>query len=90
MTVPVPADPGAIVIPALDPANPLLAPGPSLLTTAKVMTPDGARLLICLRTDSATVSTFADKATVLAWADQLRGEADGMSGTRLITGNGAG
>lgn len=62
-----------------DLGNRYLSEVPSELTTTKVRTPQGQRLAVTLRTTSATVTVFIDRATVRAWSDHLSTEHGGMT-----------
>lgn len=69
-----------------DPGNPFLAEGPAALLTTNVHFPgQGQRMIVTIRTSSATVSAFADKETALKWAKQIKADAEKMSGSGLIT-----
>lgn len=71
-------------VPPLDPANQLLAPGPSQLATGVVTTPEGQRMVLTVRTGSATVTVFLARDDALAWAENIRSTAVGMSGLFVV------
>lgn len=70
--------------PPADTGNQLLAEGPAQLTTALVATPSGQRLLLTIRTASATVTVFLQGPDAKKWAAQLSADASRMSGAGLV------
>jgi hypothetical protein len=76
-------------IPAVDPANQLLAEVPSQLTTAIVDTPLGQRLVLTIRTASTTVSVLLNGADAKTWSGQISRDAAMMSAAGLVVPNGA-
>ena len=76
-------------IPAWDLGNQLLAEGPAQLSTALVDTPLGQRLVMTVRTTSATVSVQLGGQDAKAWAAQMTRDSAAMSGSGLIVANGA-
>jgi hypothetical protein len=81
--------PGNATRPLADPGNVLLAPGPQELTTGKLpQTPDGPKVVLTIRTPTTTLTVMLGKADAITWGRKITGEAEGMSGAGLITGNG--
>jgi hypothetical protein len=71
----------------IDVGNPLLAPGPSRLYLARVRLPDGPeRMVLTVRTTSATLTWYLDREQGLMWADMIRAKAETLS--VLAAGNG--
>jgi hypothetical protein len=85
-----------VPIPAVDPGNTLLSQQPAQLLTARIMTPQGPRLVLTIRTTSATVSVLLTPEDAKTWAAQLsRDAALSSSGLLIVPGslpkpNGAG
>ena len=76
-------------VPPFDLGNHLLAETPSQLTTQVRDTPAGQRLILTVRTTSATVSVMLDGPDAKAWAAQVTRDSAAMSGSGLIVANGA-
>lgn len=77
-------------LPLFDQAHPWLMAQPGALVTARVQDPNGGPDLVgmSLRIPNALVAAIIAKETALAWAEQLRAEADQISGLVLPTTNG--
>jgi hypothetical protein len=76
-------------VPPVDTGNQLLAVTPAMLVTALLQTADGQRLGLTIRTPSTTLTVLLTKADAELWAKNLKGAADGISGSGLIAaGNG--
>lgn len=67
-----------------DMGNGLLAETPANLTTSLANTPSGQRMVMTIRTPSATVSVFLNGQDAQRWGDQIRGLAAQMSSAGLI------
>lgn len=63
-------------MPAADPGNPFLGPGPSGLSSAVIDTPQGQRLMLTVRTASTTVTVFLEKVHGEQWVNVIN---DGLS-----------
>ena len=74
----------ALPVPPVDPGNRLLGPVPAELTCAVLGTPAGQRLALTIRTGSATLTVFLDKAAAGSWAAAISGNAGRMSGSGLV------
>ena len=74
--------------PPFDPGNQLLAETPSFLTTTLADTPAGQRLMVTVRTTSATTTVLLNGPDAKKWAAQLTAAAANMSGGGLIVANG--
>jgi hypothetical protein len=75
--------------PPADPGNELLCEVPAQQTVTPVGTPAGVRVMLTIRTTSATVSVILQKADALTWAQNLRQRAEQLSDAGLIVpGNG--
>jgi len=72
--------------PPFDMGNPYLSSVESELTTSLVNTPAGQQAAVTLRTTSATVTVFLEKATLKAWAAQLANTETAMTGLILPHG----
>jgi hypothetical protein len=83
MTIPQPSAP-----PPLDPGNALLAETGAQLSTALVQTPAGQRMVLTVRTSSATLSVFLQAGDAKTWAAQISKVAGQMSTAGLIIANG--
>jgi hypothetical protein len=81
-----PQQPGQV--PVADLANGLLCETPAQLVTQIADTPAGQRLVMTVRTSSATLTVFLGGADAKTWARQLAGEAAAMSGSGLVVANG--
>ena len=73
-------------VPPLDPANQILAPGPAQLATGVVNTPEGQREVLTIRTGSTATTVFLARDDALAWAENIRSTAMGMSGLFVVSG----
>ena len=68
-----------------DPANPLLASGPSQLATGIFTSPDGLKAgALTIRTPSATVTVFLSTEELRAWSATIASLADRMSRPGVI------
>ncbi len=74
--------------PVFDLGNNLLGEQPAQIDLKKVPTPGGERLAFTLRTPSTTCTAFLTGKDAKTWARILTREAEGMSETKLVTGNG--
>ena len=83
------AGPPPAPIPPADPGNQLLSISPAQMTTAKVPTPDGERLMLTIRTTSTTMTVFLTGGDAKTWAAQLAREAANMSASGLVIANGS-
>ena len=72
--------------PMADPGNEYLGPGPAELSTTKIRTPEGDRLVVTLRNTGCTATVFLARAEAVAWGKQLIAAAEDMSGSGLLTG----
>jgi hypothetical protein len=79
----------ATPIPPVDEGNALLAEGPAQCTVALVPTPAGQRMVLTVRTSSATVSVLLGQADAKAWGAQITAQAAQMSAAGLIVSGGA-
>lgn len=86
MTMPPPGIPQAP--PPFDAGNPLLSEQPAQLITAAMQTPAGQRLVLTIRTPSATVTVLLPGQDAKTWAAKLTETAEGMSSAGLIAANG--
>lgn len=69
--------------PPMDPGNRYISEVPAELTCGVANTPGGQRLLLTVRTTSATLSVFLDKTTGEQWRDIIAKELSSMSGLIL-------
>lgn len=76
--------------PPVDQGNQLLAEGPSQITTALIPTPAGQRMVLTVRTASATVTVLLGKQDAETWAANIAGAAAKMSVSGLVVANGHG
>ena len=83
MTTPPPGPP-----PPFDPGNALLAETGAQLSTALVQTPGGQRMVLTVRTSSATLSVFLQGGDAKVWARNIGALAGQMSEAGLIIANG--
>ena len=74
--------------PPFDPGNQLLAEDPLLPHHHPVDTPAGQRLMVTVRTTSATITVLLNGPDAKKWAAQLTTAAANMSGGGLIVANG--
>jgi hypothetical protein len=81
-----PPRPGELM-PAVDEANTLLAPGPATMVTGR----NGPMGLFTIRTTTATLTIQLPRADILAWAGLLKELGDSMedSSPLLVAGPGA-
>lgn len=71
-------------VPPADPGNQLLAAGPANLTTAIADTPEGKRLVMTIRTTSATVTVFLERDDARNWGSTISNNADQMGGLAVV------
>jgi hypothetical protein len=72
-----------------DTGNGLIAPGPAQMMTGLLPTPAGQRLVLTIRTSSATVTVFLAKEDAETWARTIAATAAKLSASGLIIpGNG--
>ena len=76
------------VPPPVDLGNGLLAETGAQLSTALVQTPAGQRMVLTVRTSSATLSVFLQGNDAKVWARQISALAGQMSGAGLVVANG--
>ncbi len=74
--------------PPVDQGNGLLAETGAQLSTALVQTPAGQRMILTVRTSSATLSVFLQAGDAKVWARQISALAGQMSGAGLVVANG--
>lgn len=75
--------------PPADMGNHLLLPGPAVLTTSPVSLEGlGQRLLVTIRTGSATLTVFLAAEDVEMWAKQLTRDEARMGGSKLVAAPG--
>jgi hypothetical protein len=67
----------------MDPGNRYISEVPAELTSAVANTPNGQRVMLTIRTTSATVTVFLDKQTAERWRDMISNEANTLSGLIL-------
>jgi hypothetical protein len=72
----------------MDPGNPLLAETPCFMSVTPANTPNGARLMVTIRTSSATMTVLLEKKLAQEWAANINTGCAGMSGL-IIPGPGA-
>jgi hypothetical protein len=71
-----------------DPGNALLSETPAQLTLTIATGPLGQRIVMTIRTSSATLTVFLNGADAKVWAAQLDNTAKQISGGGLIAANG--
>lgn len=69
--------------PPMDPGNRYISEVPAELTCGVANTPGGQRVMLTIRTTSATLTVFLDKPTAERWRDILSNELNSMSGLIL-------
>jgi len=74
--------------PPVDPGNGLLSEQPAQLTCTKASTPLGDRMVLTIRTTSATVTVMLRGQDAKLWVAHITRIADAMSASGLVTGNG--
>lgn len=74
-------------VPPVDLGNPVLGPGPVLLSLHRITPPGGEQLVsLTIRTPSTTLTVFLGREDALAWARMLRAEAQQLSGLIVASG----
>jgi hypothetical protein len=71
-----------------DVGNELTAPGPSQLVTSLVLIGGKQYQAVTIRTPSATLTVFLDKAEAQGWAAMIEGTAGRMTAAGLYVSNG--
>jgi hypothetical protein len=72
--------------PPADLGNELLTEVPAQQSVTLANTPAGQRLVLTIRTSSATLTVFLQKPDAVKWGAALTEKAGRMSGAGLITG----
>lgn len=73
--------------PAADPGNLFLTETPSGLSSTVISTPAGQRLMLTIRTSSATVTVFLQKQMGDAWMKVIQDGLDQMSSLTIAPAN---
>lgn len=74
-------------VPPVDQGNPVLGPGPALLSLHRITPPGGEQLVsLTIRTPSTTLTVFLGRQDALTWARMLRAEAQQLSGLIVASG----